>query len=110
MHQNPLDHDKSETLQSYIDDLIPLAKFSEITGITRKAIYEKISAQKWRYGYEVFKDPDGKIWVSREGYQLWVREGANPITIKEEGKNLNFKKKRNLKIKIQEKSQIPQLK
>ena len=64
--------------ENLLDDLITLKVFSEQTGITKKAVYEKIYKQTWIEGKEFYRDPQGKIWVSRTGYQEWIRSGLKP--------------------------------
>lgn len=49
---------------------IPLA--SAITGLSVKAIEKKIEAGKWIEGREVFKDPDGNVWINVERAMKWV--------------------------------------
>jgi hypothetical protein len=85
-------------LEQHLDDLITLAIFCQLTGMTKKAVYEKIAAKKWRHGFEIFKDPDGKIWVSRSGYQAWVRQGVTPQALSHEKKQ--FKSNSNSKVKL----------
>ena len=63
-------------LAETLDDLVPLAKFCELNGITRNAIYQQIYAKKIRINIEYRKDPDGKIWISRKGSQQWILSGS----------------------------------
>ena len=52
---------------------IPLA--ATITGLTEKAIRRKIEDGKWLVGREVFKSPDGGIFVSIKGFEDWIGRG-----------------------------------
>lgn len=68
----------AEDISLMLDDLITLKVFSQQTGITKKAVYEKIYKKTWTEGKEFYRDPQGKIWVSRSGYQEWIRSGLKP--------------------------------
>lgn len=43
-----------------------------ITGLTTKAIYNKICEGKWLEGREFRRSPDGGVFISVKGYQKWV--------------------------------------
>jgi hypothetical protein len=43
-----------------------------ITGLTAKAIYNKIAEGKWLEGREFRRSPDGGVFISMKGYQKWV--------------------------------------
>jgi len=45
---------------------------STITGLTPRAIYNKISEGKWVEGREFRRSPDGGVFISLKGYQKWV--------------------------------------
>jgi hypothetical protein len=45
---------------------------ASITGLTVKAIYNKISEGKWLEGREFRRSPDGGVFISIKGYQKWV--------------------------------------
>ncbi|MBN3747090.1 excisionase [Burkholderia sp. Se-20373] len=47
-----------------------------ITGLTEKAIRRKIEDGKWLEGREYRRSPDGGIFISIKGYQLWVEQAA----------------------------------
>ena len=54
---------------------VTVALFAAVTGLTEKAVRRKIEEGKWIEGREFRRSPDGGIFVSIRGYQLWV-EGA----------------------------------
>lgn len=66
----------AEKLNEYLDDLITLKVFTQLTGITKKAVYGKIAKGTWSEGKEYFKDPQRHIWISRSGYQQWIISGT----------------------------------
>jgi hypothetical protein len=68
----------AEILNDLLDDLITLKVFTQLTGITNKAVYGKIHKNTWTEGKEYIKDPEGRIWISRSGYQQWIRSGFTP--------------------------------
>lgn len=43
-----------------------------ISGLTDRAIYNKISEGKWLEGREFRRSPDGGVFISIKGYQKWV--------------------------------------
>lgn len=49
--------------------------YTAITGMTRKAIEYKISSGRWVVGRQYHKDPDGRIWIDRQGVIRWVVQG-----------------------------------
>lgn len=48
---------------------------SAMTGLSEKAIRRKIEDGKWLIGREVFKSPDGGVFVSMRGFENWVGRG-----------------------------------
>jgi hypothetical protein len=48
---------------------------SAMTGLSEKAIRRKIEEGKWLVGREVFKSPDGGVFVSIKGFENWVGRG-----------------------------------
>jgi hypothetical protein len=46
-----------------------------MTGLTEKAIRRKIEEGKWLVGREVFKSPDGGVFVSIKGVEQWIARG-----------------------------------
>lgn len=48
---------------------------SAMTGLSEKAIRRKIEDGKWLVGREVFKSPDGGVFVSIKGFENWVGRG-----------------------------------
>ena len=46
-----------------------------MTGLSEKAIRRKIEEGKWLVGREVFKSPDGGVFVSIKGFENWVGRG-----------------------------------
>lgn len=53
--------------------LLPLAE--KATGLTVKAMRQKINNGVWLQGREYDKGPDGHIYISISGYISWVRSG-----------------------------------
>lgn len=47
-----------------------------MTGLTTKAIYNKISEGKWVEGREYRRSPDGGIFISIKGFVAWVESRA----------------------------------
>ncbi len=43
-----------------------------ITGLTAKAIYNKIHEGKWIEGREFRRSPDGTIFISIKGFVAWI--------------------------------------
>lgn len=46
-----------------------------LTGLTEKAIRKKIEDGIWVEGKEYRRAPDGRIYISMEGYRRWVETG-----------------------------------
>jgi len=55
---------------------VTVALAAMITGLTEKAIRRKIEDGKWLEGREYRRSPDGGIFISIKGYQLWVEQAA----------------------------------
>lgn len=55
---------------------VTVALAAIITGLTEKAIRRKIQEGKWIEGREFRRSPDGGIFISLKGYQLWVERQA----------------------------------
>ncbi|KVH63118.1 excisionase [Burkholderia sp. MSMB1072] len=55
---------------------VTVALAAVITGLTEKAIRRKIEDGKWLEGREYRRSPDGGIFISIKGYQLWVEQAA----------------------------------
>ena len=55
--------------------LVTIALAATMTGLSEKAIRRKIEEGKWLVGREVFKSPDGGVFVSIQGYENWVGRG-----------------------------------
>ena len=53
---------------------VTVALAAIITGLTEKAIRRKIEEGKWVDGREYRRSPDGGIFISLKGYQLWVEK------------------------------------
>lgn len=51
---------------------IRIKKFSELTGYTDKAVYEKIRTGVWAEGLHYVRAPDGHILIDLEGYEKWA--------------------------------------
>ena len=51
---------------------VPLA--ATVTGLSQKAIRRKIEDGKWTDGKEYRRSPDGGIFISLRGYELWVEK------------------------------------
>lgn len=54
---------------------VTIALAALMTGLTEKAIRRKIEEGKWLVGREVFKSPDGGVFVSIKGFENWVGRG-----------------------------------
>ena len=54
---------------------VTIAVASLMTGLSEKAIRRKIEEGKWLVGREVFKSPDGGVFVSIQGFENWVGRG-----------------------------------
>ena len=54
---------------------VTIALAATMTGLSEKAIRRKIEEGKWLVGREVFKSPDGGVFVSLKGYENWVGRG-----------------------------------
>lgn len=48
---------------------------AQVTGLTVKAINQKIDTGEWREGHEWHKAPDGRRYVDLDGYNAWVAKG-----------------------------------
>ncbi|AXF20505.1 excisionase [Burkholderia pyrrocinia] len=55
---------------------VTVALAAVITGLSEKAIRRKIEDGKWLDGREYRRSPDGGIFISIKGYQLWVEQAA----------------------------------
>lgn len=51
---------------------ITTKKFSELSGYTAKAVYNKTSKGVWRHNVIWRKAPDGRVLISIEEYERWV--------------------------------------
>ncbi len=51
---------------------LPVKRFTEVFGVTARAIEGKINRKTWVTGAEYIKDPDGKIHIIIEGYYKWL--------------------------------------
>jgi hypothetical protein len=51
---------------------VTIEKFSELTGYTPQAVYDKRRNGVWLDGSVVIKAPDGRLLVDLEGYEQWV--------------------------------------
>lgn len=54
---------------------VTIALAALMTGLSEKAIRRKIEEGKWLVGREVFKSPDGGVFVSIQGFESWVGRG-----------------------------------
>ncbi len=54
---------------------VTIAMAALMTGLSEKAIRRKIEVGKWLVGREVFKSPDGGVFVSIKGFESWVGRG-----------------------------------
>lgn len=52
---------------------VPLARFKQLTGITPKAVYQKIARGDWLEGYEFHRSATGAITVYLPGYHRWAQ-------------------------------------
>ena len=53
---------------------VTIKKFSEETGYTVNAIYQKIKRRDWLEGSVWKRAPDGRVLIDKEGYEKWVNE------------------------------------
>lgn len=51
---------------------VTIAKASELTGLSEKAIRRKIEDGKWIEGHHYRRSPDGGIFISMKGYVQWL--------------------------------------
>jgi hypothetical protein len=51
---------------------VRIHKFSELTGYTEAAVYNKIAKGVWMQNREYRKGPDNVVLVDLEGYEKWV--------------------------------------
>jgi hypothetical protein len=54
---------------------VTISLAATMTGLTEKAIRRKIEEGKWLVGREVFKSPDGGVFVSLQGFEDWIGRG-----------------------------------
>jgi hypothetical protein len=54
-----------------------VSKFSEFTGYTEKAVYEKVRMGVWQEGKHYVKAPDGALLVDYEEYTRWAAGGRD---------------------------------
>jgi hypothetical protein len=47
-----------------------------LTGLSEKAIREKIHVGKWVEGREYRRSPDGGVMISIKGYERWVEKAS----------------------------------
>jgi hypothetical protein len=55
---------------------VTIALAATMTGLSEKAIRRKIEEGKWLVGREVFKSPDGGMFISIKGFEDWVSRGC----------------------------------
>ena len=56
-------------------DLVTIEKAEERIGLSEKAIRRKIERGDWLEGREYHRGPDGRVYVSLRGFELWVVSG-----------------------------------
>lgn len=56
-----------------------IAKFSELTGYSDKAVRRKIEDGVWIQGVHYRRAPDGHIIMDLEGYAKWVEGQRGPL-------------------------------
>lgn len=56
-------------------ELVTIEKAEERTGLSEKAIRRKIERGIWVDGREYYRAPDGGVFISLRGYELWVVSG-----------------------------------
>lgn len=54
-------------------------KFSELSGYSENAIRAKIQEGVWMEGKVFLRAPDGRILISKEGYESWVETGLGSV-------------------------------
>jgi membrane protease subunit (stomatin/prohibitin family) len=54
---------------------VTVAHAAQLTGLSEKAIRRKIEEDKWLNGQEYRRSPDGRIFVSLDGFRRWVEKG-----------------------------------
>lgn len=53
-----------------------------LTGLSAKAIERKIDEGVWVEGQEFVRGPDGRRYISIEGYRRWVERGLGSKRVK----------------------------
>jgi hypothetical protein len=70
----PTDSIQSE-IKARSAQFVTIALAALLTGLSEKAIRRKIEEGKWLVGREVFKSPDGGVFVSIKGFEDWIGRG-----------------------------------
>jgi hypothetical protein len=52
---------------------VTIRKFSEESGYTEKAIYNKVNDGTWLENMVWKRAPDGRVLIDKEGYERWAR-------------------------------------
>lgn len=65
--------DGPERSESAAADDVPLKRFRELTGISPKAVYNRIARGQWLEGYEFHRSEVGGITIHLPGYHRWAR-------------------------------------
>lgn len=68
--------DKMTAVQVVTANMVTISLFARISGLTEKAINDKIDKGVWAAGREWHRAPDGRRYVDIKGYELWVRSGS----------------------------------
>ena len=53
-------------------NLVTIKRFSELSGYTRKAIYNKVERGVWTHNIIWRKAKDGRIFINIEEFEKWV--------------------------------------
>lgn len=55
---------------------VRIVRFCELTGLTEKAVREKIRTGAWAEGIHYRRAPDGHIVIDLQGYEAWIEGRA----------------------------------
>lgn len=73
----------SQAVQVAPARFVTIGLASIVTGLTAKAINDKIDKGHWAEGREWTKGPDGRRYVDLRGYEKWVeKEAARSRSVK----------------------------
>lgn len=51
---------------------ITIKKFSELSGYSKKAVYNKVERRVWEEKIIWRKAPDGRIFINKDAFENWI--------------------------------------